>query len=102
MEQELERTIPLAYATPAISHKPSSVGLWILMFGGLGLIFLGGCFTIGILFMLTNDIDDNALVWRTRSYVFHIVLYLLAFACFAGGASLIVMAVRGVFRHLKN
>jgi hypothetical protein len=98
---EDESKIPLAYATPAISHKPSSIGLWILMFGGLGLIFLGGCFTIGILIMLEPTVGFSAtpVVWTPGRYVFHVFLYLLALGCFAGGACLIVMSVRGIFRN---
>ena len=65
----------------------------------LGLVVLGGCFTIGILALNSPNVGSGSpattLPAKTgEQYVLEVVLYLLAFACFGGAASLIVTGVK--------
>ena len=81
----------LPYAT-ASGGKPTSrlaVGVWIAIFG-LALIVLGGCFLIGIWMMVEPRAMSLAVPFASVSYptvgsvVLMVVLYVMAFACFAG------------------
>ena len=88
---------PLAYATP-IRGGPSPVwaGFWVLA-GGLGMVFLGGCFCLGILLLVTNAMNNgfhSPVAWTSRDTLLMVVLYAVAFACFAAGAVMLVAAVR--------
>ena len=91
---DAEVTETLGYATPARVGGTAGVG-FALIFGGLGLIFLGGCFLIGVL--ITSNLSGfNGVPTpiTARHVLLLVVLYLAAFACFGGGAWLIVLAVR--------
>ena len=79
----------LSYATPSRTGGAAGVG-FALIFGGLGLIFLCGCFLIGILILnnLAAGISFNAVPrgMTPGQILLAVVLYLAAFGCFGGGA----------------
>ncbi len=92
MSEPEPTTIP--YATPGHrGSSPAAVG-GVLMLGGLGLIGLGGCFLIGILFSNTDANFYGTGSLSVAVIVFQAVLYLAAVGCFGGAIFLIVRAVR--------
>ena len=92
---------PIPYATPAAptQHGSRTSAGFALIAGGLGLIFLGGCFLIGVL-ILTQANQLSVMGFGEVFLLF--VLYALAFACFIGGAILIVHGARGLRRLLRS
>jgi hypothetical protein len=78
-----DRAAMLAYATPApVAGSPLAAGVWITV-AGLALIGLGGCFMIGV--MISANIPTG--------FHFVIVLYALAFTCFAAAAYLLFLGI---------
>ena len=75
----------------------------VLLFAGLGLIVLGGCFLIGIWIMIgTHGIDaQTETAWSKQSMILMISLYALAAACLLGSVALIVLGVRSLLGLLK-
>jgi hypothetical protein len=75
----------------------------VVVLAGLGVMAIGGCFLIGAMVLITDNFarpgerpadrpaDETALL---------VVLYVLAFACLAGGVVLLVVGVRGLLRIL--
>lgn len=91
---------PLPYASaPYQQTKPATVG-FLLGLLGLGLIFLGGCFMIGIMVMQFADSSAGfgnsaqPTYWTTARVAFVILLYCCAFGCFGGGAVIIKRGVQ--------
>jgi hypothetical protein len=77
--------VQLAYATPAPgAGSPVAAGVWITL-AGLALIFLGGCFLIGVMLCSFN---------RGGSSEFVILLYVLAFLCFAAASCVLFLGIR--------
>lgn len=74
-------------------------GAAVLMIGGLGLIFLGGCFTVGIMIM-TDALSH--VQWTRGMYTLYTIVYVMAFACFLGGTPLIYLAARRVLRQPRD
>ena len=87
---------PLGYATPTRGGV-AGVG-FALIFGGLGLILLGGCFLIGVMIIanITSGVSFNGLPrgMSVPQMLLTGVLYVASFASFGGGAWLIVLSVR--------
>jgi len=84
----------LSYAT--LSQKPGSVlaaGVWI-MAGGLVMIFLGGCFLIGVMI-------NSGAVPGVGPPGFAFLLYILAFICFVVAAVMLFLGVRKLL-HIGN
>jgi hypothetical protein len=91
----------LNYATPALT--PKAPRLWaaaVLAVTSLGLILLGGCFTIGILLLNESQagfgppaLGAPPAPKTPGQIVLEIVLYLLAFACFGGAIYLLGLVV---------
>ena len=87
----------LTYATP--SPRPGSglgAGVWITI-AGLALIFLGGCFCIGIMISLNvGNTNVAGIVPGSASshFGFIILLYILAFACFGSAAFVLFLGIR--------
>ena len=92
---ETQPAIP--YATPILKRPGAAPGA-ALIFGALGLVFLGGCFMIGILVINTPSIlgGPGAVPYPKTpgDIVLEIVLYSLAFSCFIGGFCLFTLAIR--------
>ena len=62
----------------------------VILFAGLALILLGGCFMIGILASMGGAFNTSS--WTIGHYLFVGTLYVLAFLCFAAATMLIVSA----------
>ena len=87
---------PLAYATPEYHRaKPSTVG-FLLGLLGLGLIFLCGCFMIGIMIVqFARDFQGMPVYAASAGRTFFIlILYVFAFSCFGGGAYVLRNSVK--------
>ena len=97
---------PLAYATlaPRVGSRGWAGAAVIL--GGLCLVVLGGCFLIGVL-MLVTRIDFNGNTAAVPAPLtgpqgaLMVVLYLLAFASFAGAVAMLVAGTRGLLRFMR-
>jgi len=98
---------PIAYASVA----PPRVGprAWAgaaILVAGIALIGLGGCFLMGVM----NIVNPSALLGNPNlqpgvsgaDYFLEFVLYLLAFACFAGAATLLFVGTRGLLRVMRG
>jgi hypothetical protein len=86
----------IPYATPA---PRTGVQVWasvVLLSGGLGLVWLGGCFLIGVLFVVLHRSAVARPAPGMEAWLLMMVLYVLAFACFCGALWLIVLGVRGL------
>ena len=96
---------PLAYASqPVYGRSPSPWAGAAILFGGLGLILVGGCFLIGVLLIVrpnfvaaasTNDLT-------VAQVILMIFLYLMAFVCFAGAAAMLFAGTRGLLKALRG
>ena len=89
-------TQALSYAIPQHQQtKPATVG-FLLGVLGLGLIFLSGCFMIGILVVQFEPSTANqaAKTSPVGLLVYTAVLYAFAFGCFGGGTLVLVKAVK--------
>jgi hypothetical protein len=90
----------LGYATPGpTTGSGLAAGVWITI-AGLGLVILGGCFCIGVMVSLNSGYFTGAqsapapVSLPTGLTVFISVLYLLAIACFAAAACVLVLGLR--------
>jgi hypothetical protein len=94
----------IAYATPVPRGSPVTAGAVILL-GGLGLVFLGGCFLIGAL-VVTEAGRENFVQGKgglTTSMVLLLcVLYLATLGCFAGAVALLVAGTRALLRVVRG
>jgi len=96
MMQEQDVPMVLPYSTDAPSPKARIWAAAILMFGGLALVGLGGCFLIGV--MVSNQTYSMSNAATPRVYFFLGVLYLMAFVCFASAGFLVVVSTRKLFQ----
>ena len=87
-----EADASLNYATPAAQPRRLSPAA-ILMCGGVALVFLGGCFLIGV--MITNG-EAAATPLSVGQIVFELVLYAATLGCFGGAIYLIYLAIRWI------
>jgi len=86
---------PVDYASARPLRFASIAGGVALLFAGLAMILLGGCFLIGILDVSQRiGLGYSVLALRVLPWV----LYALAFACFGGAVWLIVAGVRWLYR----
>jgi hypothetical protein len=73
----------------------------VIVAGGLGLIVLGGCFLYGVLELVkpraVHPLPEEA---SSAVSVLVIILYLMAFACFAAAAVLLAVGLWGLTRIL--
>jgi hypothetical protein len=69
----------------------------VLLMAGLGLIVLGGCFLYGVLELLRLAGADSVASW-----VLQVVLYVVAFICFAGAAVQLTVGSYGLVRILME
>lgn len=88
-------TEAMPYATPENQQaKPSTVGFMLGVLG-LGLIFLAGCFLIGILILQEEpQFTSGTPGAHADRIVLAAVLYVFTFGCGGGGAFVLVQAVR--------
>ncbi len=96
---------PVTYATPAV--RPAT-RLWVwalLVFTGLTMVMLGGCFLIGVMLIVTDGLLLSPFAPSTQpltnaQVVLTLVLYVLAFLSFAAAALLLFLGIRGLLRTL--
>jgi hypothetical protein len=97
------------YATPA--PKPGAK-VWAgaaILFGGLCLILLGGCFLIGVMGLVhpasMSFAPNGAQAPQPRltapQTLLMAMLYLLAFASFAGAAWMLAVGTRGLLKVMR-
>ncbi len=105
---DLTSPIPasLPYASPQRHGGGSRAGAgFALVFGGLGLVLLGGSFLIGVLLMVVPDpftgVASAPGPMTAPQLTLMVVLYALAFACFAGAGVLLLLGTRGLLRVLR-
>jgi len=100
----VEEAKVLSYATPG-ALKPRVAPSAVVILAGLALVFLGGCFMIGIM-----SVNQHAgfgpppvpLPPLTASdIIFELILYVLAFGCFASAVFLIALGVKWLARETK-
>lgn len=100
-----ESITPLPYAH--YEPRPASRG-WAgaaIIAGGLGLVLLGGCFLIGVLSIVRPNAfmgPLNAPPMTTTATALMWILYLLAFACFAGAALMLFAGTRSLLRIMRG
>ena len=100
-----DATVP--YATPMTTHRPAGRG-WLataILFGGLGLVFLSGCFLIGVMSVVSPSgfgVQDPPQDLTDGQMVFVLILYVFAFTCLLGAAALIAVAVRQLLRLING
>ena len=94
----------LPYAIPAPRPGARAWAGAAIVFGGLGLVGLGGCFLIGVLSMVTPPAFASVTMQSRLTpaqMVLMTTLYVLAFACFAGGAALLFIGTRALLRVMN-
>lgn len=95
---------PVPYATPRPSEPPTAgvVGAAMLMFGGLAMIVLGGCFLMGVVSLYNrNTIQLDPYAWPPALTLLPWVLYLLAFGSFAVAGWMLLTAVRWIYHATR-
>ncbi len=85
---------PVSYATPT---PRSGARVWagaVILFAGLAMIVLGGCFLIGVMLTVDDGFNLNGPTPKLTNaeQVLVIVLYGLAFASFGGAIWLFILA----------
>jgi hypothetical protein len=92
----------IEYAVPSARPPARTFAATMILFGGLALIVLGGCFLIGILITIQHTGFSGAaqpsVPLTPGEAVFVIVLSLLALAVFAGAGVLLVIGTRSLLR----
>ena len=94
---------PITYATPAPRVGPRVWAGFAIIFAGLALIVLGGCFLIGVMLTVSNGFNMTAtkpLTGNQLGLVF--ILYALAFASFGGALWLLFVGVRGLLQVMRG
>ena len=100
-------TEPLAYA----SFAPPRVGprAWAgaaILAAGVILVGLGGCFLIGVMIAVNSSASfgnpGSQAAMSGANLMLSTVLYLLAFACFGGAATLLFFGTRGLLRLMRG
>src|SRR5690606_41024069 len=90
----------MPYATPAASPRGRAWASVAILFGGLCLIGLGGCFLIGVLILLTPAVAFGAPMplapLTGPQSALLVVLYALAAACFVGAVVMLVVGARSL------
>lgn len=94
---------PIPYATVSSGRTR----LWAstaILFAGLALIVLGGCFLIGVLSITTYQygFPTPALSQSSQFHFQVILLYSLAGACFLGAIVLLVLGLKGLFKVMGS
>ena len=95
--------LPYASATHDAAPRPAT-RIWagaVVLAGALGLVFLAGCFMIGVMMVVNGDgmFAPGATpggTLTTAETVLVVVLYAMAAACFVGAAYLVTAATRAL------
>src|SRR5947207_10436818 len=92
---------PLSYAMPVAKPPPRTWAATAILFGGLVLIGLGGCFLIGVLAtvqpqVFAGPVPNTPLTFGEVAFV--MLLCLISLACFAVAAVLLFLGTRALLR----
>lgn len=98
--QSAERPVPdgaLSYATPPGRGPRVWAGIAV-MFAALGLVFLGGCFMIGVMAINSTNVSIHSsppviLPKSAGQIILECILYVIALACFGGAIYLFGLAL---------
>lgn len=98
---------PIPYAHPVVRDGPRVWASAAIVFAGLALIVLGGCFMIGILNVLNpaafGASPTAAPGPSTRAQtIFVVILGVLAAGCFLSAILLLVSGIRGLLAVLNR
>jgi len=92
----------LPYATPATARRPGRGWLaTAILFGGLSLVFLAGCFMIGVMSVVSPSAvgtSQSAEPLSPAQILFVTALYLIVALCLAGAGILITVGTRALLR----
>jgi hypothetical protein len=88
-------------AVPFTSHRPQLWAGGLIIFTGLALIALSGCFLVGVLEAL-NRTEAHELQDRGSLVTLLRTLYALSLFCFGAGVVLIGIGFRGLYRILRK
>jgi hypothetical protein len=97
-------TNELEYAVPAARNATRVWAAICISIVGLGLVLLGGCFLVGVM-MLQTGINPGFPSFGPKSSpneFLLVVLYTMAFACFAGALGLLASSVRSLLAIARN
>jgi hypothetical protein len=75
-----------------------------ILFAGLALVALGGCFLIGVLVVVRPGVlfgPQQPYTLAGADYALMAVLYLFAGACFVGALILLIAGVRGLLQAMR-
>jgi hypothetical protein len=98
----------MVMATAVETAAPRRGGNWervaagtVVFMAALGLVGLGGCFLVGVMTLVTNDFSqDPRPPLSAGESTLLIILYVLAFTCFAGAAVLVCVALAALGKVL--
>jgi hypothetical protein len=90
---------PIEYQSPRPRTFSNIGGGVALLFAGLGLIVIGGCFLIGILMLYSSpSLGGNSFMsWPLPLMALPWVLYTLSFGCVGGAIWMIAAGIRWLF-----
>ena len=90
--------VQLSYGSGSSARGPRVWAAAIVLLTGLALIALGGCFLIGVMAMTVQNFigPGVSLPSGAAAYLLILVLYVMAFACFAGAVAIIIAGLRGM------
>jgi hypothetical protein len=94
---------PIPYASSPSGRARLWAGIAVV-FAGLMLIVLGGCFLIGVLSITVYRYNlFNPALTQPAQVQFQVgLLYTLAAACFAGAIALLVLGLKGLFKVMRD
>jgi len=104
IDGEMTSTEALPYAVPAPRAGARAWAGAAIVSCGLGLIGLGGCFLVGVLSIVSpSTVGGNTppASLTTAQLMLMSILYLLAFLCFGGAATLLFIGTRGLLRVIN-
>ena len=95
----------IPYASPVPKSGPRVWAGVVITFAGLCLIFLGGCFLIGVLLLVNPQLALSGAAapppTTVGSFTLMATLYLLAFGCFAGAVAVLLAGLKSLFAIMR-
>ena len=92
------------YATPVPRRNTAWPGVAVV-FGGLALIVLGGCFMIGAMSTINNDgfgLRQPPPSLTSPQLFFVATMYVLATCCFVGAGVMLTIGTRALLRLMRT
>src|SRR5687768_11442193 len=106
MSQSSSAFADVGYATPLPARQPArTFAAAVILFGGLALVVLAGCFLIGILLTI-KQVGPNGMVQQlplsAAEIAFIAVLSALALAALGGAVTLLFLGTRALLRVTQS